>query len=182
MPSRDHSISRAWSWPADPRWEQWMRRARIEPVAEVERWEVICRWCDGPAFLVLGPLPGLLDIVTADRCQHTDGRPFRVEEPTLCDTCRRDYAGVGVKPAHEWRRHQVGLYACECGGEWTTASARQTHACPLASTTEIPDETPFGRQAHQDDVQAVLAAIGAMGQPHHNGQADATESDAPRHV
>lgn len=119
-------------------------------VAEVEKWEVTCRHCDGPAFIVIGPRPIGAEPVTAERVEHVDGRPFNMSEVALCDTCGQSYAEIGVKPSTEWRR--------------------RTAACPPvldpepveAMTWDQAIGSAFGSKAERADVEAVSAVLGMV--------------------
>lgn len=63
---------------------------------------MICKACHGTAFVVLGDLPAPTAVVSADRCQHLDGRPLVHTDALGCDSCGTDFTKTGVEPSDQW--------------------------------------------------------------------------------
>jgi hypothetical protein len=107
-----------------------------------QRWAVTCKQCHGPAFVVLGDLPKLNEVVMAARCEHVDGRPLQTDDALECDTCGADFTASGVE-------------ACDC---WTLMP--ETFSRP-----HEPQDTPFGAAADPTDIARVRLAIAASARP-----------------
>lgn len=102
----------------------------------MQRWAVICKACHGPAFVVLGDLPAPTAVVSADRCQHLDGRPLTEHSLGGCDTCGADFTQSGVEPSDQW-----------------------TLLPDTFVQAHNPQDGPWGAQADPRDIASVRLAI-----------------------
>lgn len=102
----------------------------------MQRWAVTCKECHGTAFVVLGALPGLNDVVTASRCEHLDGRPLIASDRFACDSCGQDFTLTGVEPSDQW-----------------------TLLSDTFTTPHEPNDAPWGSAADAVDIARVRLAI-----------------------
>lgn len=107
-----------------------------------QRWSVTCQHCHDTAFVVLGDLPGLTDVVMASKCEHIDGRPLRGSDPMVCDSCGADIIHSGVEPSDQW-----------------------TLLPDTFSTPATPNDSPWGLAADPTDIARVRLAIQTTQQP-----------------
>lgn len=103
----------------------------------MQRWSVTCQHCHDTAFVVLGDLPGLSDVVMASKCEHLDGRPLKADTPLRCDSCGADIVTSGVEPSDRWK------------------------LLPEPNT----NDPPFGTSADPTDIAAVRWAISVTAWP-----------------
>lgn len=109
----------------------------------MQRWAVICKQCHGTAFVVVGDLPGVNEVVMAARCEHLDGSPLKGGEPMVCDSCGIDFTQTGVEPSTAWR----------------------LLAEPLVAAPHNTNDAPFGHAADPRDIASVRLAIASATRP-----------------